>query len=213
MRVAALYDVHAMPWALEAVLADVADEGVDAVVFGGDLDWGPYPDETLELVRSVDGAHFVRGNCDRESEVHWLQELPMTVALDGVLYCHSTPTDDMPIVTVETPVEALDELFADAAEDTVVIGHTHHQFDRRATRVRIVNAGSVGMPYEGEVAAFWAVIEDGEPRFRKTSFDVERAIAAVGSSEWPQAADFVAENLQVAASREEAIASLEDRRS
>ena len=137
----------------------------------------------------------------------------MTVALDGVLYCHSTPVDDMPIVTAETPVEALDELFADAAEDTVVIGHTHHQFDRRATRVRIVNAGSVGMPYEGEVAAFWAVIEDGEPRFRKTSFDVERAIAAVGASEWPQAADFVAENLQVAASREEAIASLEDRRS
>jgi len=116
-------------------------------------------------------------------------------------------------VTAETPVEALDELIADAAEDTVVIGHTHHQFDRRATRVRIVNAGSVGMPYEGEVAAFWAVIEDGEPRFRKTSFDVERAIAAVSASEWPQAADFVAENLQVAASREEAIASLEDRRS
>ena len=56
------------------------------------------------------------------------------------------------------------------------------------------------MPYEGEVAAFWAVIEDGEPRFRKTSFDVERAIAAVGSSQWPQASDFVAENLQVAAS-------------
>ena len=109
MRVAALYDVHAMPWALEAVLADVADEGVDAVVFGGDLDWGPYPDETLEIVRSVDGAHFVRGNCDRESEVHWLQELPMTLALDGVLYCHSTPADDMPIVTAETPVEALDE--------------------------------------------------------------------------------------------------------
>ena len=213
MRVAALYDVHAMPWALEAVLADVADEGVDAVVFGGDLDWGPYPDETLELAslrrRSTLGARELRPRVGGPLA----QELPMTVALDGVLYCHSTPADDMPIVTAETPVEALDELFADAAEDTVVIGHTHHQFDRRATRVRIVNAGSVGMPYEGEVAAFWAVIEDGEPRFRKTSFDVERAIAAVGASEWPQAADFVAENLQVAASREEAIASLEDRRS
>ena len=212
MKVAALYDVHAMPWALEAVLRDVDEEGVDAVVFGGDLDWGPYPDETLALVRSVGGAHFARGNCDRESEISWLNELPMTVTFDGVLYCHSTPTDDMPIVTAATPIDVLDELFGDASEDTVVIGHTHHQFDRQASSVRVVNAGSVGMPYEGEVAAFWAVIEDGEPSFRKTPFDVELAIASIEASDWPQATEFVAENLRTAASREEAIASLEARR-
>jgi predicted phosphodiesterase len=199
-----------MPWALEAVLAELGD--VDAVVFGGDLDWGPYPAETLELVRSVEGAQLVRGNCERESEEAWLRELPVTVSLDGVLYCHSTPTDDMPIVTAETPVEALDELFRDASEPTVVIGHTHHQFDRRASRVRVVNAGSVGMPYEGEVAAFWTVLEDAEPSFRRTPFDVARAIAAIESSEWPGAAEFVAENLRVAVSREEAIAYFESRR-
>lgn len=212
MKVAALYDVHAMPWALEAVLADVLAEGVDTVAFGGDLDWGPYPAETLELVRSMPGAHFVRGNCDRESDIAWLRELPMTLTLDGVLYCHSTPTDDMPVVTAVTPVEVLDELYADASEGTVVIGHTHHQFDRRASRVRVVNAGSVGMPYEGEVAAFWAVIQDGEPQFRKTPFDVERAIAAIEASDWPQATEFVAENLRSPVTREEAIASLESPR-
>jgi putative phosphoesterase len=201
-----------MPWALEAVLRDVDSEGVDSVVFGGDLDWGPYPAETLELVRSVPGAYFVRGNCDRESDVAWLRELPMTLALDGVLYCHSTPADDMPVVTAVTPVEVLDELYAGASEGTVVIGHTHHQFDRRASRVRVINAGSVGMPYEGEVAAFWTVIEDGEPQFRKSPFDVARAIASVEASDWPQASEFVAENLRSAVTREEAIASLEDRR-
>lgn len=210
MKVAALYDVHAMPWALEAVLAELGD--VDAVVFGGDLDWGPYPAETLELVRSVPDAKFVRGNCDRESDVGWLRELPMTLALDGVLYCHSTPTDDMPVVTAVTPLEVLDELYAGASESTVVIGHTHHQFDRRASRVRVINAGSVGMPYEGEVAAFWTLVEDGEPRFRKTAFDVERAIAAIEASDWPQASEFVADNLRVAVARDDAIASLESRR-
>ena len=121
-------------------------------------------------------------------------------------------SDDMPIVTAETRVEAMDELFADAAEDTVVIGHTHHQFDRRASRVRIVNAGSIGMPYEGEVAAFWTLIEDGEPSFRKTPFDVDRAIAALEASKWPGAAEFVAENVRVAVSREEAIAHFEGMR-
>jgi putative phosphoesterase len=212
LKVAALYDVHGMPWALEAVLREVEEERVDAVVFGGDLACGPFPDETLELVRSVAGAQLVRGNCERESELAWLRELPVTVTLDGVQYCHSTPRDDMPIVTAETPVEGLDELFADAAESTVVIGHTHHQFDRRASRVRIVNAGSIGMPYEGEVAAFWALIDRGEPTFRKTPFDVERAIGALGASEWPGAAEFVAENLRVAVSREEAIAHFEGMR-
>ena len=62
MHVAALYDVHGMPWALEAVLAEL---DTDAIVFGGDLVWGPYPRETLALIRSLD-AQVVRGNADRD---------------------------------------------------------------------------------------------------------------------------------------------------
>jgi predicted phosphodiesterase len=64
MRVAALYDVHGVPAALEAVLAEVEREQVDAIVFGGDLFLGPQPAEIAALVRTVD-ASFVRGNCDR----------------------------------------------------------------------------------------------------------------------------------------------------
>ena len=67
-----------------------------------------------------------------------------------------------------------------------MIGHTHHQFDRRAEDVRVVNAGSVGWPYEGDVAAFWAVVDDGEPSFRRTGFDVERAAAEIRASGWPR---------------------------
>jgi predicted phosphodiesterase len=207
-----LYDVHAMPWALEAVLRDVFEAKVDTFVFGGDFLCGPYPAETLALVQSVEGAQLIRGNCEREAEPAWLRALPVALTLDGVLYCHSTPEDDMPIVTAATPVEALDELFATATADTVVIGHTHHQFDRRASRVRVINAGSVGMPYEGEVAAFWAVIEDGEPQFCKTPFDIEAAAAALEASDWPGAAEFVAENLRAAVPRDEAIAQFEGMR-
>jgi hypothetical protein len=90
-----------------------------------------------------------------------------------------------------------------------VIGHSHHQFDRRVGDLRVVNAGSVGMPYEGEVAAFWTLVVDGEPEFRKTPFDVERAIAEIEASGWPPGADFVAENLRVAVMREEAARQLE----
>ena len=208
MHVAALYDVHGMPWALEAVLAEL---DTDAIVFGGDLVWGPYPRETLALIRSLD-AQVVRGNADRdpgewvesqlsEEELRWLKELPQTLSVDDVLYCHATPRSDEEIVTPETSDELLEEMLAGVDERLVVGGHTHMQ----QRRGRYVNAGSVGMPYEGEVAAFWAVIAD-DADFRRTPFDVERAIAETRRSAWPLAETFAEENLLESPTRAEATA-------
>ena len=213
MKIAALYDVHGMPHALEAVLADLGD--VDAIVFGGDLFLGPLPAETLALVRSVD-ARFVRGNCDRqpvdyvterigEEAFAWAAAWPTTVELDGVLYCHATPHDDMrPIITEASPQEKFDEALAGVDNRLVVGGHTHMQFRRG----RFANAGSVGMPDEDDVAAFWALVGD-DVEFRRTPFDVERAIAEIEATDWPDKDAFVAENLRVAPSRREAIEQFE----
>ena len=66
VRVAALYDIHANPVALRAVLAELEREPVDLIVVGGDAVPGPLPVATLELLRSLgDRAVFVRGNTDR----------------------------------------------------------------------------------------------------------------------------------------------------
>jgi putative phosphoesterase len=214
MRVAALCDVHAMPRALEAVLAEVEREQPDAIVFGGDVFMGPLPAETLELVRSVE-ARFVRGNCDREPNewtlanldaeaVEWARSWPVTVELDGVLYCHATPRDDMPILTDASAQERFDEALEGVDARLVVAGHTHMQFRRG----RFANAGSVGMPYEDEVAAFWALVGD-ELELRKTMFDVERAAAEIRASGWPEAEEFVVGNLLSAPSRAEATAHFE----
>jgi len=221
MKVAALYDVHAMPWALEAVLAAVDAERPDAVVFGGDYLYGPYPRETVAMIRALD-AVVLRGNCEDmaeewesaqlvSQEIAWLQSLPLAATIDDVVYCHATPTDNTPITTAITPDDAVLATFGDT-HSTVVIGHTHHQFDRRVGDLRVVNAGSVGMAYEGDVAAYWAVLLDGEPRFHRTPFDVDRAVAEMRASAWPHAQGFVEENLLVAVDRDEAIASLESRR-
>jgi putative phosphoesterase len=217
MRVAALYDVHAMPWALEAVLAEV---DADAIVIGGDFLYGPFPAETLRQVRTL-AAVVLRGNCEEtpieyertvlsDEELRWAAELPLAAELDGVLYCHATPTDNRPSTTAITPDERILRTFA-GVTGTVVIGHTHHQFDRRVGDLRIVNAGSVGMPYEGEVVAFWTLVEDGEPRHMRTPIDLERAAAGLRASGWPGSDEFLAENVLVAVSRDEAIAQLESR--
>jgi putative phosphoesterase len=202
MRVAALYDVHAMPWALEAVLAEI---DADTIVIGGDFLGGPCPVETLEIIRSLD-ATLIRGNAEEGDA--WASTLPLTAQIDGVLYCHATPTSNTPVTTAVTSEEEVRRMFGDTT-GTVVIGHTHHQFDRRVGDLRVVNAGSVGMAYEGEVAAFWTLVEDGEPVPRRTPFDIERAIAAIRASGWAEGEEFIAENLLVAVTREEAIAHME----
>jgi predicted phosphodiesterase len=207
MRVAALYDVHGMPWALEAVLAELGGTelgDVDTVVFGGDWFGGPYAEETFERIGSLD-AVLVRGNAENDDPR--TASLPLAVELDGVVYCHATPTDNELMTTAITPDDELRALFGDSG--TFVIGHTQHQFDRRVGGLRVVNAGSVGMAYESRVAAFWALVEDGEPQLRSTPFDVELAVERVRASDWPQRDEFVAENLLSAVARDEAIAHFE----
>jgi predicted phosphodiesterase len=210
LRVAALYDVHGNVPALEAVLAEVEREDVDAIVFGGDLFLGPQPAETAALVRSVE-ASFVRGNCEREPDewtrsklddetFAWSQGWPLTVELDGVLYCHATPRNDMrPILTDASPPERFEDALEGVDARLVIAGHTHMQFKRD----RWVNAGSVGWPAEDDVAAFWAIVSD-DVEFRRTPFDVERAASEILASGWPEAESFVAENIRAAQSRAEA---------
>ena len=97
-----------------------------------------------------------------------------------------------------------------STRDVVVVGHTHMQFDA-GRGIRWVNAGSVGMPYEGEVAAFWALLGD-DVEFRRTPFDVERAVAAIERDRLAASADeFVgAERAYAARRATEAIAHFED---
>ena len=74
-----------------------------------------------------------------------------------------------------------------------------HAVQRRAACASSTPA-RVGMPYEGEVAAFWALVDD-DVEFRKTPFDVERAVADIRASGWPTAEEFVIENLLGAVAR------------
>ncbi len=205
MRVAAIYDVHGNLPALEAVLADIDAQSVDVIVSGGDLVAGPFPSEVLALLESRPDVRFLRGNADRlvlegvdEHEQDWaaargrlgerafetIGSWPLTVELeiDGLghtLFCHAIPSADEPIFTRITPDDDVARLIGDVEADLVVCGHTHAQFDRRLPGgLRIVNAGSVGTPYQGRRGAFWAVLGP-EVELRRTEYDTEAAIAAI----------------------------------
>jgi predicted phosphodiesterase len=205
------------------VLRDAQREGVDTILFGGDLTWGPEPAETLGTIRSLPDALFVRGNCDREpdewersrlsaDDVAFLQGLPERVELDGVLYTHATPRNDEEVVTPATSDEEIAEIVAGVEQRAVVVGHTHMQQDRQIGSVRWVNAGSVGLPYEGELAAFWALVDDGEVELRKTPLELDEVADAFRRSEWPRAGELLRENVLQTVSREQATAEIEARR-
>ena len=228
MRVAALYDVHGNAPALEAVLDEIDSEGIEQVVFGGDIVAGPLPLETLALVRSREAA-FVRGNADRllespessaeedegrrwivqqldRDEIAWLTNLPFSTVIEDVLYVHATPKDDESVITELTTERRLAELLDDVEQDLVVGGHTHMQLERRAGSTGFVNAGSVGRPYEAEPGAYWAVISEGKVDFRRTEYDLERAAAAIRASGHPMAEELAVENVLTVPTREEALA-------
>ena len=68
----------------------------------------------------------------------------------------------------------------------MVAGHTHQQDDRTVGAVRFVNAGSVGLPYEGDDgAARWLWVQDGEPQLRRTAYDAPGAGRRILAAGWP----------------------------
>jgi putative phosphoesterase len=225
-RVAALYDVHGNLPALEAVLAELDREPVDAIVCGGDVAAGPMPSEVLELLRERD-AQFVRGNADRElrdwdaerltaEQLDFLRALPLTVSLDvdglgPVLFCHATPRSDEEIVTRLTPDEEVAATLEGVSELVVVCGHVHVQYDRRVGGHRVVNPGSVGLPYEGRAGAFWALLgPDVEPR--ETSYDLEDAVQRLRDTGYPDLDDALGSSLFEPISPDEVSRYFEDLR-
>ena len=140
------------------------------------------------------GHQLTRAQRDR------LASLPLaaSIEVDGlgpVLFCHATARSDEEIVLVDSPVEWFVEGFADVEEQTVVCGHTHMPFDRLAAGRRVINPGSVGMPYgpPGTVA-YWALLGP-DVSLRRTPYDLKRAAERMQASAWPGTAEFVEQNI------------------
>lgn len=129
---------------------------------------------------------------------NFLASFPADVRLDmeglgRVLFCHGSPRGDEEMMTSATPEGRLREITAGSDADVIVCGHTHIQFDRMVDGLRIVNPGSVGMPY-GEPGAYWASFGP-DIDFRCTDYDRESAAARIAESSWPDAPSFARDNV------------------
>ena len=115
----------------------------------------------------------------------------LVVEIEGVgqvLFCHGSPRSDEEIVTAATTEGRLREILARVDQDLVVCGHTHAQFDRRIGAKRVVNAGSVGMPYQGKpVGAFWLLLGTGGVSLRRSDYDLDRTVKQIRATGYPDA--------------------------
>jgi predicted phosphodiesterase len=203
---AILYDIHGNLPALEAVLSDARAAGADRFVLGGDYAlFGPWPRETVEVLRELD-AEWLRGNGERWTArpsdapdddvvqgavaacaemlgadvVNELAALPFDLVHDGVRYVHASPVSDVRSFGPEHD-DAEEEMLEGVLERRLVFGHTHLPFRRLANAgVELVNPGSVGMPFDGDPRAAYAIVAgNGEVEHRRVGYDHMRTVNAL----------------------------------
>lgn len=171
--------------------------------FSGVLADGPHASNARDAVAMMSRRHR-----------QLISDLPMSVSLTfpglgTALFCHATPRRDDEFVLVDSPVSVWLEALAEVAADLVVVGHTHMQFDRLVAGRRVVNVGSVGMPY-GSDGAGWAFITDRDVRLRQTRYDVDEARRQIENSEFPSAAQLAQDYVVHPPSDVEALAAFSE---
>lgn len=198
------------------MLAECRDASVETYILGGDYaSMGPWPRETAEVLEGLPAVARIRGNVERwlcetpeapasmqaflasalsaareslgAALVERLYALPKRAEVDGILVCHGSPRSDVESFAPEAQSED-EALLAGEADRTILFGHSHVQFRREGPNgTRLVNPGSVGAPLDGDVRAAWALLEEGEIRFRRTEYDVQRAVAQMRThGEWAE---------------------------
>jgi diadenosine tetraphosphatase ApaH/serine/threonine PP2A family protein phosphatase len=196
---ALLYDVHGNLPALDAVLADARSAAADRFLLGGDYAlFGAWPEETVAELEALRDATWIRGNGERwtaapvqapdndvvqgaivacrdalgSGRVQALAALPEQTVIEGTRYCHGSPISDVRSFSPE-PAADEDELLAGIGERRLVFGHTHIQFRRaREDGLELVNPGSVGMPFDGDPRAAYALLHaDGRLEHRRVAYD------------------------------------------
>jgi predicted phosphodiesterase len=153
---------------------------------------GRYADATDAADPAERTAAFAASKIDRAHRdllASFAERIVMEIEGVGqVLFCHGSPRSDEEIVTAATTEGRLREILARVDQDLVVCGHTHAQFDRRVGAKRVINAGSVGMPYQGKpVGAFWLLLGAGGVSLRRSDYDLDRALERIRATGYPEA--------------------------
>ncbi len=175
----------------QAILAQIAGTRTGSVTYWGTMTGSRPPESIIEIYR------WTAAQLQPEFEpvlARWPKTLQLEIdGLRQVLFCHSTPRSETEGFTRLTPEDRLLPIFGGLNASVVVCGHTHMQFDRTIGTTRVVNAGSVGMPF-GEPGAYWLLLGP-DVQLRHTPYDLAKTAECVRATSYPRAEDFAAHNV------------------
>ncbi len=216
-RIAIIADIHGNVPALEAVLDDIAGQGVDEILVAGDLvGRGPQGSAVVRRIRElglpvVGGNHedylldFHHGRVPEEwlesdewvavrwmaaelgTEVVHLEGLPFSISRPDLKLVHGTPVTNREGIGSWTTEEDLLAFQAEVAESVLVCAHTHRPLIRETEAGLIVNVGSVGLPFNRDRRAQYAILRRGgrwgwEAELRQVDYDVGQILEIYESS-------------------------------
>lgn len=170
--------------------------------------FGPWPVDALRRLRELEGARWIRGNHERwavetddvpdvplarggvaatrdalgPENVAELHALDLWQAIPGGEAWHASPRSDVDGFGAEADDGDLARLDG-RTPGLLVVGHTHVQLRRDVPRpdggvTMVVNPGSVGLPFDGDPRAAYALLtDDGTVDLRRVAYDVDRAVA------------------------------------
>jgi putative phosphoesterase len=144
-----------------------------------------------------DAIHWTSQQLPRDFQrllASWPRTLRIEIpGLAQVMFCHATPRSETECFTRLTPENRLLPIFSEPGVSLVTCGHTHMQFDRMVGNVRVVNAGSVGMPF-GQAGAHWLLLGP-DVQLRQTPYDLDKAASRIRDTGYPQSQDFALNNV------------------
>lgn len=166
------------------------DRNILHILQGGQGD--PVPEAFRESI------NWNAAQLDRRDE-QWLATWPSTMTLSvasvgDVFFCHATARNDTEIFTRLTPDDRVAPMFAGVSAGLAVCGHTHMAAERSIGELRVVNPGSVGMPF-GEPGAYWMLLDGDDVSFRRTTYDLGDAARRIRATAYPLAEAFAASNV------------------
>jgi predicted phosphodiesterase len=181
-----------------AILAQMEGARTGSVTYWGTTSGARPPESIDEIYR------WTTAQLQAEFEpvlARWPKTLQLEIdGLGQVLFCHSTPRNETEVFTRLTAEDCLLPIFEGLNAPVVVCGHTHMQFDRMIGRTRVVNAGSVGMPF-GEPGAYWLLLGP-DVRLRRTLYDFTQAAERIRGTGYPQAEEFAVQSVLTPPSEE-----------
>jgi predicted phosphodiesterase len=118
-----------------------------------------------------------------EERLAWLRTLDPEHRIDGLTVVHAQPDDLWRAPMPDATDDELRATYESLAAERVAYGHIHRPFARRAGGMIVANAGSVGLPWDGDPRAAYLLFEDGVPNIVRVEYDVEaegRALRSAG---------------------------------